>query len=177
MSVFPQKRASAQKPKSRRGTLLSAFQPHSETFTCLVLKSVFPTHTDLPAPTQQPPQTICSECQSWQAPESSPLIFQTDALRRHHRAVGPQPPLTESHTTRRLPASLFLHGIHWLDGQGSFGKGEQWSSGRHSFYSGVTELPPPLLPPAPPSSSPSWSSFLLGAQQESSGLAPLSSDL
>ena len=106
MSGFPQKRASAQKPKSRRGTLLSAFQPHSETFTGLVLKSVFPAHTDLPAPTQQPPQTICSECQSWQASESNPLIFQTDALRCHHRAVGPQPPLTESHTTRRLPASL-----------------------------------------------------------------------
>lgn len=148
MSRFPQKRETAQTLLSRR-EYASLSLPSTLRATCilLILQPIFPTHADLPAPTQQPPQTICSECQNWEGSESGPLIFQTDTL-RHYNGRGQVLRLPLMEKSHHVPPPCIpvcpWNQLEWMTRAAL----EEDSSDPQEdilFYPGVNELPP-LLP-------------------------------
>lgn len=97
--------------------------------------------------------TICSECQSWEGSESSPMIFQTDTPGHCHGGGGGVPQASCHIIHPSLHPCFSMESVG-MDGQDSFGKKSSDPQEGILCYPGVTELPPPIsssssLPPPP----------------------------
>lgn len=163
VSRFPQKRETAQTLQSRREyASLSPPSTLRATCTLLVLKPISPTHTGLPAPTQQPPQPYAQSVRAGRAQSPAPWFF-----RLIHQGIAMagggvlRLPVTSS-TPSLIPVSPWNQ-LEWMARAALEKRAVILRKASFATWSNWTDTPYLLLLLLPSSS------ILLGAQRKSSG--------